>query len=665
MIALQPAMLWGATLAAAPILIHLLNRLRYRSVRWGAMMFLRRLSRSGARRSRWRQWLILACRALALVALAMAMARWLAGGRLGGLSRGGAPDAVLTLLDRSASMERPDALAGTSLREQALREWAAVPAERVRGSRIVLIESALREPREVASLAVLPSLTSTAATDTAADGPAMFEAALDWIERHRPGRTEIWVATDGQTSNWRPSSLAWHDLAERLAGMVPTPRVRILPVRSAPLPGNRSLRARNVRHLEDGRYALGYALAGGDGDSAPLEATLIAPSGRTRYPLPAETGSGEAILRADDRQRWAGLALPPDGFAGDNVAWFAFGPAPEGEILARTTAGTMANRIRHALLPPRATDRHPVRFWPAPDEPPPALEAVALVVWQGRPPHGAHARALDRFVREGGVLLALPPDTNDAPDMHDPNPDADDNALANWDWEPEESASAERVWRVARWEREEGPWARTRDGSDLPLGEAPVRRRRPYRALQPETARALAHFDDGSVALTRETVGQGRVYALATLPLPDWSGLDDGRLWVPTLWRLREQGARRLGEARMAICGEWRPDSPDELWEPEHTDRPLDPRLHAGIYRSGARRMALNRPAEEDDSRMLDAATWQSLLPGAQLDVVAPTAGRVAGPVELSGALFLLAAIFLLTEAMLATGLLATQGDRT
>ena len=161
MIALQPAMIWGLGVAALPILIHLLNRLRYRTVRWGAMQFLRRVARSASRRSRWRHWLVLACRTLALAALALAMVRPLVGGRLGRLGRGGAPDAVIVLLDRSASMERIDGRSGQSLREQALAELAAVPSERVRGSRIVLIESVFRTPREVAALSALRHLVWT------------------------------------------------------------------------------------------------------------------------------------------------------------------------------------------------------------------------------------------------------------------------------------------------------------------------------------------------------------------------------------------------------------------------------------------------------------------------------------------------------------------------
>src|SRR3989442_12523094 len=101
---LQPIILWGLPLALVPVIIHLLNRIRYRSVNWAAMMFLMRQSRSSTHYAKLRQFLILACRVLAVVALVLAIARPLAGGWAGWMISP-APEVVLVLLDRSASME--------------------------------------------------------------------------------------------------------------------------------------------------------------------------------------------------------------------------------------------------------------------------------------------------------------------------------------------------------------------------------------------------------------------------------------------------------------------------------------------------------------------------------------------------------------------------------
>ena len=53
---LQPFVLVGLPLIAVPIVIHLLNRVRYRSRNWAAMNFLLAASRRSRRHARLRHW---------------------------------------------------------------------------------------------------------------------------------------------------------------------------------------------------------------------------------------------------------------------------------------------------------------------------------------------------------------------------------------------------------------------------------------------------------------------------------------------------------------------------------------------------------------------------------------------------------------------------------
>ncbi|MFC1461421.1 BatA domain-containing protein [Verrucomicrobiota bacterium] len=186
-----------------PVIIHLLNRLRFRSVKWAATMFLISATRSSSRHARLRHYLILLARTLIVLFFILALARPLAGGWLG-MAASGSPDTIIILLDRSASMEATDPRLQTSKRERALSLFARAATETAGSSRVVLIENVLRAPQEIASLSVLPELSLASPTDTAADIPAMFRAALDYMLRNRSGRTEIWVASDFQKSNWRP-----------------------------------------------------------------------------------------------------------------------------------------------------------------------------------------------------------------------------------------------------------------------------------------------------------------------------------------------------------------------------------------------------------------------------------------------------------------------------
>src|SRR5437764_4320988 len=65
----------GAGLTAIPIIIHLLNRRRFKTVTWAAMEFLLRAMRKNRRRLKFEQWLLLATRCLLVFLLGLALAR--------------------------------------------------------------------------------------------------------------------------------------------------------------------------------------------------------------------------------------------------------------------------------------------------------------------------------------------------------------------------------------------------------------------------------------------------------------------------------------------------------------------------------------------------------------------------------------------------------------
>src|SRR3954453_12986078 len=65
----------GILLAAIPIIIHILNRRRYRTVNWAAMEFLLRAMKKNRRRLKFEQWILLARRCAVLVLVATSLAR--------------------------------------------------------------------------------------------------------------------------------------------------------------------------------------------------------------------------------------------------------------------------------------------------------------------------------------------------------------------------------------------------------------------------------------------------------------------------------------------------------------------------------------------------------------------------------------------------------------
>src|SRR5258708_5053088 len=104
---LNPIMLAGLSAALVPLVLHLLNRSRYRNVDWAAMMFLEGLDARQHRSTRLKQWLLLTARTMTLALLAVALARPVLHAHGRPPAQPGRTAAVI-LLDRSGSMSLND-----------------------------------------------------------------------------------------------------------------------------------------------------------------------------------------------------------------------------------------------------------------------------------------------------------------------------------------------------------------------------------------------------------------------------------------------------------------------------------------------------------------------------------------------------------------------------
>lgn len=117
---LNSALLAALSLGLIPILIHLLNRQRFKQVDFPTLRFLQEMQRQKMRRIRVRQWILLALRTLAVLALVLAMARPVLKSEVGILGGGDARTSVVLVLDRSASMST-ESEGGTRFRDLQLR----------------------------------------------------------------------------------------------------------------------------------------------------------------------------------------------------------------------------------------------------------------------------------------------------------------------------------------------------------------------------------------------------------------------------------------------------------------------------------------------------------------------------------------------------------------
>src|SRR5438046_5057989 len=99
-------MLAGAAAVGVPIARHFFYKARYRRLPWAAMEFLKEAIEQTSRRLKFQEWILLAVRCLAVLLLALALAR--PGMQsAGSTGRGDAIDAVI-VIDTSYSMGAQD-----------------------------------------------------------------------------------------------------------------------------------------------------------------------------------------------------------------------------------------------------------------------------------------------------------------------------------------------------------------------------------------------------------------------------------------------------------------------------------------------------------------------------------------------------------------------------
>ncbi|MDE0820949.1 MAG: BatA domain-containing protein [Opitutales bacterium] len=211
---LQPGLLLALPMIALPVIIHLINRQRHRTVSWGAMMFLLDAKKMTRGMAKLRQWIILLMRMLAVAGLIFALSRPLAGLWFGSVA-GGVTDTTIILLDRSASMEQQNLQTGLSKRATALNKLSEMLEKTNRGTRVVLIESANLDPIELDFKDDLTSLPQTGPTSTSTDIPALLERGIEYIDANQSGRTDVWLCTDMRANDWDAVSGRWEAVRSR------------------------------------------------------------------------------------------------------------------------------------------------------------------------------------------------------------------------------------------------------------------------------------------------------------------------------------------------------------------------------------------------------------------------------------------------------------------
>lgn len=619
---LQPILLIGLPLALLPIVIHLINQHRHRTVKWAAMMFLLDAKKMTKGFARIRQILILAMRVLAVLMLLFAASRPLAGGWLA--LTGGKADTVLILLDRSASMEQQNLETGISKRSAALNKLVDLLGKTGRGSEIVLIDSATLTPTVITDISTLPDLPLTSPTATSADIPNLLQEALDFLAKDKSGRTDIWLASDLRQSDWQSGDGQWQSIRAELAAQEST-RLFLLNY-PATRSGNYSI---SVQNAERKRGASGLQLVmdvkiqrATDSDppdeTVPVEFTVNGT--RTVQEM---TITGDQVVRQgytvplgnSDARGWARFDLPADDNAIDNRAYLVF-DEPAAKLTAIVSDdSSVAEALKAAAgSAVESSSTYRAEIFGSSQTSQIAWDETAMVIWQAPlpAPESNDAAFLSQHVASGRTLILLPPGTTDA----------QPNSFLGISWQDWLDNSLEIGW----WRTESGLLANTRSGSPLPVENLKLFRTRLFSG---ETQPSLK-LESGEAVIARvlgeETApNQGAVYVWGTLPKADYSTLaSEGIAFFVMLHRALAEGAGAVSRARNFPCSsgvlapgtEWK--TLDRL---DAAGETVNPDLLPGAFETqnaaGTRTLvALNRPDREDDLRTLSPDALDGLLEG-------------------------------------------------
>lgn len=229
-------LLYLLPIALLPVIIHLLNRLRYRRISWAAMEFLLASKRETVKRSRLKNLLLLAARVLAIGFLVIALARPVAtSGVFASVFLGGG-GTRLVIVDNSLSMSIVQS--GRTNLERALEcaSGMAGPSSGVGRTRF----AALVQPRGVVDYAGADALSSDGpsvvirATDAAGDIRRVLSLSAREAASAGEGSIEIVIVTDLQVTDWHvEDSSGWARVREEFGSFGGSVSVRVVDVGSA------------------------------------------------------------------------------------------------------------------------------------------------------------------------------------------------------------------------------------------------------------------------------------------------------------------------------------------------------------------------------------------------------------------------------------------------
>ena len=591
MLFLSPLLLWFlARGRACPITIHLINRRRHKTIQWAAMQFLLKaiarvarqeeapphphphLPRAGHRRARPRRRPAHRFRPHRL-------------GRRLDRHRGAAARPLR--LDGNQTRRRPRSAPPDRHRRKSATPW---PISAPRASCSSTAPAA--KPQEIPSPDVLDRLSATAATDTAADFPALLGRAAEFLT-DTPGRSEVWLASDLQASNWRPDDERWAAARASLAALPQKPAVRVLSL-TGPTAANSSVRLLGSRRSGDELLLDLEILRSGDArgtSSLPLTTHLNGSRTTENLTLPGQSlrFQKRITLPPDSETGHGWLSIPADGNPRDNAAFFAYGPARPAKSLIVAPPGESADYLALAAAPPGFGNFEARRASIPPRPPPRSLRISPPSCGPRRCPPAPPPMPCSASSPPAAMCFSCRP-------AHRPTPLS---MISSWS-DPAE-APAGKFFILDDWNHSDGPLRDGIDGTPVAANRLKaIRRQIPHRrrhAARPLGGwRTRAHPPDCRsrhrvVSRHRCRITPGPISAMPMSCCPPSSASSPP---APTASMPRYLATVGSPAARL-LPGETRTRL-DDYGSPD----PANTEYEAGIHRLGERLLAVNRPPQED-----------------------------------------------------------------
>ena len=203
----------GAAAVAVPIVIHLLLRQRPKPVRFPALRFLMDEKNTTVRKLKLRNWLLLALRALVLLALAAALARPRWQSDMLPIDQD-APVSMMLVIDNSPSMGYR--LAGKTLLETAAETARTVLEKMPDDSEVTIVETST--PATTTPLSVGNAISRLDKLEIGVGGnvPRALDVALRGLGKGRNDRREVYVLSDMAANAWPLSDSVAQALQRRV-----------------------------------------------------------------------------------------------------------------------------------------------------------------------------------------------------------------------------------------------------------------------------------------------------------------------------------------------------------------------------------------------------------------------------------------------------------------